>query len=255
LVGTGVGVFVGTGVGVGVGLGVGLGVGVGVGVGVAVGTGVGAGLAVGGGVPMFGGGVGVPYPGGMYGFEAGELHAVSTAIAWYTGVAGIGVGMKIPAPDVSAVPENVSEMTEFNVPLQSTSDPTSGVRRKFWLAEVEVVLPIARRKYMGTCSVAPSEGWKCSSKIVGSIANPASPIEAYVLSLQSGEGVPRQKNGMRCGEVCVVSTVLIAPLPLIDCGPGSTHGGGVVATLMTARYIASMLYSLYGWLAAPITPA
>ncbi len=49
--------------------------------------------------------------------------------------------MNVPAPVVSAVPENVSEMTEFSVLLQSTSDPTSGVRRKFWSAEVDDVAP------------------------------------------------------------------------------------------------------------------
>ncbi len=60
-------------------------------------------------------------------------------------------------------------------------------------------------------------------------------IVAVVELLQLGEGVPRQKNGTRCGVVCDVSTVLIVPDPLIDCGPGVTHGGGVAEELMTAR--------------------
>jgi hypothetical protein len=33
--------------------------------------------------------------------------------------------------DVSRVPENVSETTVFIAPVQTTSDPTSGVRMKF----------------------------------------------------------------------------------------------------------------------------
>ncbi len=59
--------------------------------------------------------------------------------------------------------------------------------------------------------------------------------EAIVELLQSGEGVPCQKSGMRCGVVCVASTVLIEPVPLIDCPPGAMHGGGLSEALTVAR--------------------
>jgi hypothetical protein len=54
-------------------------------------------------------------------------------------VAGIGVAT-LTLVEVSRVPENVRETTVLTVPEQTTSEPTSGVRRKFCSAEVEVVL-------------------------------------------------------------------------------------------------------------------
>jgi hypothetical protein len=71
--------------------------------------------------------------------------------------------------------------------------------------------------------------------IVGSILKAPSVIEARVTLSHAGEGVPRQKSGMRCGVVCVVSKVSIVPVPLIDCGPGVTQGGGVCEKFTVAR--------------------
>ena len=89
--------------------------------------------------------------------DGGESQLVWMPTAWYTGVAGIAVGTAVLVV-VSAVPVNVREMTEFRVLLQSTSDPTSGVRKKFCVAEVEDVPPSAPPRYAGTWSVAASEG-------------------------------------------------------------------------------------------------
>ncbi len=44
---------------------------------------------------------------------------------------------------VSRVPENVKETTVFKELLHVTIEPTSGERRKFCAAEVDVVPPIA----------------------------------------------------------------------------------------------------------------
>jgi hypothetical protein len=60
-------------------------------------------------------------------------------------------------------------------------------------------------------------------------------IDATVELLQSGAGVPLQKNGMRCGVPCAVSAESIVPLPLMNCGPGRTHGGGVSEEFTAAR--------------------
>jgi hypothetical protein len=60
-------------------------------------------------------------------------------------------------------------------------------------------------------------------------------IDARVELSQSGDGVPCQKIGTRCGVVCVVSAVSIVPVPLTYCVPGGTHGGGLSDELTVAR--------------------
>ncbi len=62
-----------------------------------------------------------------------------------------------------------------------------------------------------------------------------SEIVAIVELLQFGEGVPCQYAAIRCGVVCVVSTVLTVPVPLMYCVPGWMHGGGVCDVFVAAR--------------------
>jgi hypothetical protein len=110
-----------------------------------------------------------------------------------------------------------------------TSVPMSGVRRKFWLADVLLVglQPNIVRRTPGDAKFAANVGRLWSTRTVGSIVKPPSAIVAIVLLLQPGEGVPCQNCGIRCGSATPGSAESIVPVPLIICGPGVEHGGGV----------------------------